>query len=1793
MYLPSRLLTGALALLLGLAPADAIEIPNPSFEADTFTVSPGYAAGNGGAIRGWTFSGNAGLNPSSGNPFANNGAIPHGANVAFLQSQPGTPASLSTTITGLIPGRAYAITFRANMRTGPVNPVATLSIDGGPALSFTASPAVGGTNAYYPISLPFTANGGTASLTLTNSANEDTALLLDSFAIETMTDATGAAPPAPIATEKPATTMTWMMCVQGMFPSTGGGADEPYIGEVRLFAFDGATMDDDWMPCDGRALPINQNIALFYLLGTTYGGNGQYTFHLPDLRGRVPLGAGQGPGLTNRIVGQSGGVVALTEAQLPAHSHLIEGTSTGTAGNGAAVDNMPPYLVLTPWLWTGAVPDQIGAVRWYAGTINVPGIPCDGAALDTGTYAALFSRMGYTFGGSDSTFQVPDLRGRIAIGQGQGPGLPPRLLGEKGGMETRTLTLADLPAHAHGHLGGSTSSTGGPANPTEGMAPYLVLNPAIALEGLYNGSSYLPAIGEVRFLGVTNEQLALEAEAAEWRAWFPCDGTTVPISQHDFYWTRVGSLWGGNEVEVGIPDLRGRAAACVGQASSQPERTLAARFGSGSLLLTADNLPAHRHSVSSQTTTLLSRTFLAGAGSSATFLASVSGLGGQPTGEVSFYDGASLIGTRTLDSAGEASLTIASPGTGLYQVRAVYHGDADFSSSTSSACLFTAPGWSTAEWTGDGDSGIDAISRWAYRFGSSTATSIGGKSVTGIAGANPLDAGKFSISGMSLVHTTDTNNLTTLTGSGSAEIARTFVYNGNPGTLTLEGLAPGAPYLVTLLSAGFDVTGSRRATFSSNGESFEVDQDFYGNNRGLRLEYAFTATDTSRTISVQPQLAGRSWHLYALSLRSLAPEIAVFRANDTQPANQILHNAGNTVFADTFPGNTSATRTFTIRNSGAVHVNGLSLSKSGPSADEFDLGTLGTTTLAPGATTTFTASFSPADDGTRNAVIHVHQDGGEAFAILVSGRSPVITVSTATDAAMRAAVNAANSAPGPVTIKFNIPGGGTIPLTGQLPILANLHGIRIDGANDGQGEIILDGGATDNNTGNRILFIGVTSDTPGGMPVTPATEFRLANLTLRNGNARGGTSSGGGAGMGGAIFANAGQVSLKNVQLLGNRAVGGAGGSGSGSGGNGAAGGGGTAGLPGSGGTAGAATPNSQDQQPGQAGFQGLGGNGSGGGNGGNGGAGGRGAEYGPYGGLGGTGGGGGAGGGAGFGGGGASGGGGGNGGNGGAGAGGNSIWVGGNGGTGGNGGAGSTGGFGGGGGGGGFGGRGGNGGLNHGWAPNSTGGNGGNAGPGAAGGFGGGAGAAGGLGSPGQVGEGVTEVGVNWTVNGGPGGNGGSAGPGGGGAGLGGAIFVRQGASVRFSDGSFSTNSATGGAGGNNGITTAGNGQGIGAGIFLAGSMAYEVTASSTVTIADSIGGGDHPLISGGFIKSGTGSLVLAAPNNYTGGTTVDGGTLGIGHDSAIPAGAITLNGGGLRAVGSSRMLAHPLIANGNFTLGRATHLNGNLALNDDITIISTNPDSPAGGSASSLGGVISGPHSVTFGEGANPIGTIALTGANTYSGRTILTGGRIALSGSNNVLPDTTKLILRNSSVLQLDVINEVVNSLYFGSIPQAAGTWGATNSGATHIDDTRFSGSGKLTVTSAPAFATWAADMGLSGVAAGFDADPNGNGIPNGLEFVLGGDPAATSAVAQRPAAQIEASNLVFSFNRTDASAYLNPMVEFASHLSGSWTTAVHGVNGVTIQTTDGTPSDTVTVTIPRNSATRIFARLRVSE
>ncbi len=114
---------------------------------------------------------------------------------------------------------------------------------------------------------------------------------------------------------------------------------DPFVAEIRIFGCNFAPTG--WAACDGQILPISQNTALFSLLGTQYGGDGRSNFALPNLQGAFAIGTGQGPGLSVRQVGETGGTakVTLQISELPAHTHRLISTASSSAGSPTG--NMP------------------------------------------------------------------------------------------------------------------------------------------------------------------------------------------------------------------------------------------------------------------------------------------------------------------------------------------------------------------------------------------------------------------------------------------------------------------------------------------------------------------------------------------------------------------------------------------------------------------------------------------------------------------------------------------------------------------------------------------------------------------------------------------------------------------------------------------------------------------------------------------------------------------------------------------------------------------------------------------------------------------------------------------------------------------------------------------------------------------------------------------------------------------------------------------------------------------------------------------------------------------------------------------------------------------------------------------------------------------------------------------------------------------------------------------------------------------------------------------------------------
>jgi microcystin-dependent protein len=126
---------------------------------------------------------------------------------------------------------------------------------------------------------------------------------------------------------------------------------EPYIGEIRMFAGDFAPVD--WAICNGAIMAISQNPALYNLIGTTYGGDGETTFALPNLQSRVPLHQGQRPGSANYVIGGQAGAesVTLATAQIPLHNHSVGASTAVPPPASGAIDVTAPqahYVPATP-----------------------------------------------------------------------------------------------------------------------------------------------------------------------------------------------------------------------------------------------------------------------------------------------------------------------------------------------------------------------------------------------------------------------------------------------------------------------------------------------------------------------------------------------------------------------------------------------------------------------------------------------------------------------------------------------------------------------------------------------------------------------------------------------------------------------------------------------------------------------------------------------------------------------------------------------------------------------------------------------------------------------------------------------------------------------------------------------------------------------------------------------------------------------------------------------------------------------------------------------------------------------------------------------------------------------------------------------------------------------------------------------------------------------------------------------------------------------------------------------------
>ena len=398
------------------------------------------------------------------------------------------------------------------------------------------------------------------------------------------------------------------------------------LGEVGMFG--GNFAPAEWALANGQLLNIQQNFSLFEKLGTAFGGDGVTSFALPDLRGRTPIGVGSAPGLPSYSLGQKIGGDEGSPGVVPAHQHTI-GSNGATQFAGESVStNLQPSLALTPLISTvGTYPSPsvvatggsrfanfgfggfepfLGELTWIAHEYIPSGWRvANGDLLDIATNQALFSILGTMYGGNGETnFRLPDLRGRAAVGTGNGPGLTSRNDGNVFGAHEESLTEAHLPAHSHSLLNGlGSTQLAGQGVSQSNLQPSLAMTHLIAEEGVYPSQSVMANAGsslEFYQLGSGGEpyyaSVSMFAGNYAPVGFRKAQGQLQFISSNPALFSLLGTNFGGDgEVTFGLPDLRGRLSVHAGFGFGVPSRSLGEKFGSESSSLTFAQLGTHSH----------------------------------------------------------------------------------------------------------------------------------------------------------------------------------------------------------------------------------------------------------------------------------------------------------------------------------------------------------------------------------------------------------------------------------------------------------------------------------------------------------------------------------------------------------------------------------------------------------------------------------------------------------------------------------------------------------------------------------------------------------------------------------------------------------------------------------------------------------------------------------------------------------------------------------------------------------------------------------------------------------------------------------------------------------------------------------------------------------------------------------------------------------------------------------------------------------------------------------------------
>jgi fibronectin-binding autotransporter adhesin len=380
---------------------------------------------------------------------------------------------------------------------------------------------------------------------------------------------------------------------------------------------------------------------------------------------------------------------------------------------------------------------------------------------------------------------------------------------------------------------------------------------------------------------------------------------------------------------------------------------------------------------------------------------------------------------------------------------------------------------------------------------------------------------------------------------------------------------------------------------------------------------------------------------------------------------------------------------------------------------------------------------------------------------------------------------------------------------------------------------------------------------------------------------------------------------------------------------------------------------------------------------------------------------------------------------------------------------------------------------------------------------------------------------------------------------------------------------------------------------------MSVNIASGSANATGDLVMNGPLNVIGGnslGFYKRGAGSILLNAAATANTALQLQGGSVicGIANCLGTDTTNLLLSSGTTLKLNGFSQTAGSLSGAGKVVNGSSTAAVLSIKQASDVTF--TGPLGGIGTDENNFSLVKTGTFKLTLG------------GTNTYTGSTTVNAGTLSIGSA--FLANSSDVLITTGATLELTTgTTDTIDELIVDGTPQAPGVYGAIGSGAQFEKD-YITGTGTLTVTTGPAgFSSWIGGFGLAVADQDAGDDPDFDGIPNAIEFVLGGNPATVVDTALLPTIELVTTDLgagstdylKFTFRRTDASVIHNPAAQYDTDLAGTWTTAVNGTDGIVVQSSNDfyapAPNgiDQVIYYIPRSLAapgTSLFGRLNVT-